>query len=87
MTSDPSRGAREGPSDDVDPADRHSGEGLASMRPRLARTLADSATRTASRQPDAMTTCTSPQAPPESDTPGASTPSPNEKSPAATLRG
>lgn len=44
---------REGPSRDVDPGDSHSGEGLASVRPRLARTLADSALRSADRQLEA----------------------------------
>ena len=39
----------------IDPAESHSGEGLASVRPRLARTLADSALRSANKQLDAMT--------------------------------
>lgn len=74
MTSDPSQGASDDPSNQVDPADSHSGEGLASVRPRLARTLADSALRTADRQRDAMTTATSFEAPPAPGTPGAPQP-------------
>lgn len=61
MTSDPPKVPRDGPSKDSDPADRHSGEGLASVRPRLARTLADSALRTIGRQPDAMTAPIAPE--------------------------
>jgi len=45
LNSDPTRGQGDGPSTDTDPGDSHSGEGLASVRPRLARTLADSAKR------------------------------------------
>jgi len=45
LTSDPSKGQQDGQSKDIDPADSHSGEGLASVRPRLARTLADAAQR------------------------------------------
>lgn len=74
MTSDPSQGARDDPSNDIDPADSHSGEGLASVRPALARTLADSALRTANRQLDAMTTRTPLEPPPEPDTPAAAQP-------------
>jgi hypothetical protein len=60
----------------LDPADSHSGEGLASVRPRLARTLADSATRSANRQLDAMTPCAPLDAPPEPDAPSTPNPEP-----------
>jgi hypothetical protein len=55
VISDPTQGRRDGPTKDSDPGDSHSGEGLASVRPRLARTLADSAQRSATRQLDART--------------------------------
>ena len=87
MISDPFQGQRDGPSNNVDPGDRHSGEGLASVRPRLARTLADSAQHNASRQMEAMTTRTPLEPPPEPDAPGQPSPDSNEKSPAATQRG
>ena len=69
MTSDPAPGAREGPTPAVDPADSHSGEGVASVRPRLARTLAESALRSADRQLDAMSARMPPEPPPEPDAP------------------
>ena len=47
MISDPPKAGRDGPSKDIDPGDRHSGEGLASVRPPLARTLDASARRQA----------------------------------------
>ncbi|MDB5945972.1 MAG: hypothetical protein JWQ33_998, partial [Ramlibacter sp.] len=50
MTSDPSRARRDGPTKDMAPGDGHSGEGLASVRPGLERTNADTALRTADRQ-------------------------------------
>lgn len=53
MIGDPTQSQRDGPSKNIDPGDSHSGEGLASVRPRLARTLADSAQRSAIRQMDA----------------------------------
>lgn len=53
QTSD---GKREGPSRDTDPGNPHSGEGLASMGPRLAQTLADSERLSAEKQADAMIT-------------------------------
>lgn len=66
MISDPTRGQRDGPSKDIDPGDRHTGEGLASVRPRLARTLADSARRSRDKQVEAMTRTPS-EPPPEPD--------------------
>lgn len=71
MISDPPQGQRDGPSKNIDPGDSHSGEGLASVRPRLARTLADSAQRNANRQMDAMTSRTPLEPPPEPDVPQA----------------
>ena len=71
MSSDPPTGKREGPAKDIDPGDSHSGEGLASLRPRLARTLADSAMRRADRQLEAMTSRTPLEPPPEQDIPAA----------------
>ena len=47
MISDPSQAGSEGLSKDIDPGDRHSGEGLASVGPALARTLDASARRQA----------------------------------------
>lgn len=58
QTSD---GKREGPSRDPDPGKAHSGEGMASLRPRLAQTLADSERLSAEKQADAMTTCIPPE--------------------------
>ena len=69
VTIDPSKGLREGPSKDIDPGDRHSGEGLASVRPPLARALADSALRTANNQLEAMNSRIPPE--PEPETPNA----------------
>ena len=74
MISDPFQGHTDGPSNNVDPGDRHSGEGLASVRPRLARTLADSAQRNATRQMEAMTTRTPLEPSPETDVPQAPQP-------------
>jgi hypothetical protein len=54
VISDPPRGRRDGPTKNIDPADSHSGEGLESVRPGLARSLAESARRSANKQPDAM---------------------------------
>ena len=67
MISDPTKGQRDGPTKAIDPGDSHSGEGLASVRPRLARTLADTARRTEDRQMEAMTSRTPNEAPPEPD--------------------
>lgn len=67
MTSDPTKGQRDGPSKDIDPGDSHSGEGLASVRPHLARTLADSARRSRDKQMEAMTSRTPGELPPEPD--------------------
>ena len=67
MISDPTKGQRDGPSKDIDPGDSHSGEGLASVRPRLARTLADAARRSNDRQMEAMTSRTPMEPPPEPD--------------------
>ena len=67
MISDPTKGQRDGPSKDIDPGDSHSGEGLASVRPRLARTLADAARRSKDRQLEAMTSRTPMEPPPEPD--------------------
>lgn len=61
MISDPTQGPPDGPTKDIDPGDSHSGEGLDSVRPGLARTLADSARRSASRQLDAMNPCATPE--------------------------
>ena len=69
MISDPTKGRRDGPTKDIDPGDSHSGEGLDSVRPRLARTLADSAQRSAIRQLDAMTTRTPLEPAPEQQAP------------------
>lgn len=69
MTSDPTKGQRDGPSNDIDPGDSHTGEGLASVRPRLARTLADSAMRSKDRQVEAMISRTPGEPPPEPDAP------------------
>ena len=65
MLSDPTSGQRDGPSKDIDPGDSHSGEGLASVRPQLARTLAASALRSADKQRDAMSSRTPSEPPPE----------------------
>jgi hypothetical protein len=73
VISDPTRGQRDGPTKDSDPGDSHSGEGLESVRPRLARTLADSARRSQDKQAEAMTSRipneTSPDPEPEPTTP------------------
>lgn len=66
MISDPPKGQRDGPTKAIDPGDSHSGEGLASVRPRLARTLADSARRSKDKQMEAMTR-TPNEPPPEPD--------------------
>ena len=65
MTSDPTKGQRDGPSKDIDPGDSHSGEGLASVRPRLARTLADSARRSQDKQFESMASHVPAEAPPD----------------------
>ena len=65
MTSDPTKGQRDGPSKDIDPGDSHSGEGLASVRPRLARTLADSAQRRQDKQSEALASCVPAETPAE----------------------
>jgi hypothetical protein len=89
VTTDPPKGKRDGPSKDIDPGDSHSGEGLASVRPRLAKTLADSALRTSGRQQDPILSRTPLEPTPEP----AGAPDPtqtvpqNEKSPAAVQRG
>lgn len=67
MNSDPTKGTTAGPSKDIDPGDRHSGEGLASVRPRLARTLADSAQRSQDKQTEAMPSYSPPDASPAQD--------------------
>ena len=67
MTSDPPSGCSGSPS--TDPGDRHSGEGLASVRPHLARTLADSAMRTADKQELDAIDPRPPQEPPAGGTP------------------
>lgn len=73
VISDPTQGRRDGPTKDIDPGDSHSGEGLDSVRPRLARTLADSAQRSANKQFDAMTSCTPPEPAPEQEQQAADT--------------
>lgn len=75
MISDPTSGQADGPKD-IDPGDSHSGEGLESVRPRLARTLADSAQRSASKQLDAMTSCTPAEPAPEPQQQAPDTPRP-----------
>ena len=67
LISDPTRGQRDGPTKAIDPGDSHSGEGLASVRPRLARTLADAARRNKDRQMEAMISRTPIETPPEPD--------------------
>ena len=67
LISDPTKDQRDGPTKAIDPADSHSGEGLASVRPRLARTLADSALRSQDRQIEAMTSPAPIETPPEPD--------------------
>ena len=79
MTSDPPKAEKNGPSTEVDPGDRHSGEGLASVRPRLQRTLAESARRNSDRQSEVIASRLPDEPVPEPDA--------NEKSPAATQRG
>ena len=59
-SNQPSKRKRDGPSKDTDPGNAHSGEGLASIGPRLAQTLADSERLSAEKQADAMTTCIPP---------------------------
>lgn len=66
MTSDPSKAVTDGPAKDIDPGDRHSGEGLASVRPPLARTLDASARR----QADALAARIALEAEPESEPAG-----------------
>jgi hypothetical protein len=89
ITDGPPKGKRDGPSKDIDPGDSHSGEGLASVGPRLAKTLADSAVRTSGRQQDPILSRTPLEPTPEP----AGAPDPtqtlpqNEKSPAAIQRG
>jgi hypothetical protein len=68
VISDPTNGRRDGPSKSIDPGDSHSGEGLDSMRPRLARTLADSAQRSANKPLDAMSSRTPLEPAPEPQT-------------------
>jgi hypothetical protein len=88
VISNPTKGHRDGPSKDIDPGDSHSGEGLASVRPGLARTLADSARRSKDKQMEGMTSRTPTEPPPEPDASELPSPCPpNEKSPAATQRG
>jgi hypothetical protein len=65
LTSDPTKGQRDGPSNDIDPGDSHSGEGLASVRPRLARTLADAALRSKDKGLESMTARVPAETPPE----------------------
>ena len=67
VLSDPTSGQRDGPSKDIDPGDSHSGEGLASVRPRLARTLAASALRSADKQRDAISSRTPLEPPPQTE--------------------
>ncbi len=69
MISDPTRGQRDGPTKDSDPGDSHSGEGLESVRPGLARKLADSARRSQDKQMEAMTSRTPAETAPELGTP------------------
>lgn len=73
VISDPSQGRRDGPTKDIDPGDSHSGEGLDSVRPPLARTLAASAQRSASKQLDAMSSCIPPEPAPEQEQQAADT--------------
>ena len=67
MISDPTKGQRDGPTKTIDPCDSHSGEGLASVRPLLARTLAESARRNNDRQMEAMNPHPPAETPPELD--------------------
>ena len=67
MISDPTTGQKDGPTKAIDPGDSHSGEGLASVRPRLARTLADAERQNRDRQMEAMTSRTPIETPPEPD--------------------
>jgi hypothetical protein len=67
LISDPTSGQRDGPTRDTDPGDSHSGEGLASVRPRLERTLADVARRSKDRQIEAMASRAPAETPPEPD--------------------
>ena len=69
MTNDPAKAKRDGPANDTDPGDSHSGEGLASVRPRLARTLADSDRRRQDKQMEATTVRTETGPASESETP------------------
>ena len=50
MIGDPTKGTRAGPSKDIELGDSHSGEGLASVRDGLRRSIANSARRTAERK-------------------------------------
>jgi hypothetical protein len=61
----PASGKRDGPSKDIDPGDSHSGEGLASVRPRLARTLQQSEILNAERSKDVMSDGIPPEPAPE----------------------
>jgi hypothetical protein len=70
----PARGKRDGPSKDIDPGDSHSGEGLASVRPRLARTLQQSEILNAERRNEAMSGGIPTEPAPEPE--GVQTPSP-----------
>ena len=69
MTNASGEARKDAPSNDTDPGDRHSGEGLASVRPRLARTLADSDRRNQDKQMEAMTVRTSMEPAPVSEAP------------------
>ena len=63
MTIDPPKLERDGPSKDSDPGDTHSGEGLATVRSLLARTLADAELLNPDRQSEEMTVPASPEPP------------------------
>jgi hypothetical protein len=67
VISNPPQDQRDGPSKDTDPGDSHSGEGVASVRPRLARTLADAALLNPGQQADAMAAPLPPEPGPEPD--------------------
>jgi hypothetical protein len=72
VNTDPAAsGKRDGPSKDIDPGDSHSGEGLASVRPRLARTLQETALLNTDKQVDAMSSRIPLEPSPEAEPPQA----------------
>lgn len=69
IDKEPATSKRDGPSKDGDPGDRHSGEGVASVRPRLARTLADFALLNGDGKLEATADRTPIEPPPEPEAP------------------